>query len=99
MGHRTKDRQEVHDKKVAEIAKNLKSKGYKVQAALPGHKKPQRISKYIPDVIAKKGNKVLLREIETPATMSKDRDQHKTFENWAEKHGADFRILTAKKKK
>jgi len=79
MAHRSKDRQEVHDKKVAEIAKNLEKKGYDVQADLPGHKKPKRIGKHIPDMIATKGDKVLVREIETPATVSKDKDQHKAF--------------------
>jgi len=98
MAHRSKDRQEVHDKKVAEIAKNLEKKGYDVQADLPGHKKPKRIGKHIPDVIATKGDKVLVREIETPATVSKDKDQHKAFKNWADINNADFRILTAKKK-
>jgi peroxiredoxin len=99
MGHRTKDRQEVHDKKVAETARGLKKRGYNVQADLPGHKKPTRIGSHIPDVIAKKGDKVIVREVETPSTVSQDKAQHKAFENWAKKQGAEFRVLIAKKKK
>ena len=99
MAHRTKEGQEIHDKKVAEIAINLEKKGYYVQADLPGHPKPTRIGNYIPDVIAQKGDKVLIREIETRNTISQDKKQHKAFENWADEKNANFQVLIAKKKK
>lgn len=98
MAHRTKQGQELHDRKVAEVARNLERRGYDVRADLPGHPRPPAIDGYVPDVVAVKGRKVLVREVETQGTVATDRDQHRAFDEWAERNSADFRILIAKRR-
>ena len=99
MAHRTKTGQETHDRKVGEVARRLSRQGYRVEADLPGSKKPPSIGGRIPDVVAKKGNRTLIREVETPGTVTKDKAQHAVFRKHAgQKPGTDFRVLLAKKK-
>ena len=69
MAHRTKKGQEIHDRKVAELAKGLQKRGYRVEADLPGHSRPPSLGGTRPDVVAKKGSKVLVREVETPSSL------------------------------
>lgn len=98
MAHRTKEGQKVHDQKVAELTRGLKNRGYKVQADLPGHPKPPVMRGYIPDVVAVKGKKTLIREVETPGTVQADKEQHHALEKAAQELGAEFRVIIAKKK-
>lgn len=99
MAHRTKQGQEVHDRKVAEVARRLERAGYQVQADLPGHERPPIIGRHLPDVIAQKGDRVLIREVETPGTIKQDKAQHEAFERAADRTGANFRVLEATRKR
>ena len=98
MGHRTKLGQEVHDRKVGEVARRLEQAGFDVSADLPGHRRPPALGGHVPDVVAVKGNRILIREIETQGTIAADRTQHEAFQRAADQAGADFRVLKAKKK-
>ena len=97
MAHRTKTGQENHDRKVAELAQGLKRRGYSVQADLPGHSRPPALGGTRPDVVAKKGSKVLVREVETTSSVSADKKQQQALKNWAKDHGAEFRTIITKK--
>ena len=99
MAHRTKEGQKVHDQKVAEVAGRLERGGYNVRADLPGHPKPPPMGGRVPDIIATKGGKTLVREIETRNTIAADKAQHDALQRAADQRGADFRVLKAKSKK
>lgn len=99
MARRPKEGQEVHDRKVAEVASQLRSRGYRVRADLPGHQRPPTIRGHIPDILAEKRSRRLIREIETRGTMEKDKAQHKAFKGYAERKRANFRVLMAKKRR
>ena len=99
MAHRTKQGQKVHDQKVAEVSRRLDRADYKVRADLPGHQKPPKMRGHVPDIYATKGNKTLVREVETSKTITADKAQHKALQRAADQRGADFRVLKAKPKK
>ena len=75
----------AHDKKVSKIAGGYKSQGYTVKADLPGQSKPAMIGEYRPDVVATKGRKTRVVEVETPksAQQAHARAQKKAFRDWA----------------
>jgi hypothetical protein len=99
MGKKGKD---THDRKVREIARELKSEGYEVKADLPSYEKPDPIGKdnRIPDVHAKNwwGDEVIV-EVDTPNTI--DREQLSSFRKSASQKDAEFRheIVKPRKKK
>lgn len=99
MAHRTKAGQEVHDAKVAEIARRLARSGYRVLADLPGHPQPPVLNGYRPDVIAQKGRRTLVREVETRSTVAADKAQQQGLRRWAQDHGAEFRTIVAKRRR
>lgn len=99
MAHRTKQGQKVHDQKVAELARGLRQRGYQVQSDLPGHPKPPTLNNQVPDIVARKGSKVLVREVETKSTLQTDKRQQQALQRWADQHGAEFRVILAKKKR
>jgi len=99
MAHRSKKGQEVHDAKVQEVARRLEREGFDVQADLPGHPRPPTIGGHIPDIVASKAGKTLIREVETPGTVKTDKPQQEALREAAEEQGADFRVLVAKPKK
>lgn len=86
MAKRTKTGQIKHDRTVLDAVKYYQNKGYKVQADLPGYKKPNSINGRVPDVDAKKtGDRVIL-EVETKDSIKKDISQLRTFQNYADRH-------------
>ena len=102
MARRAKKGQEAHDAKVAETAKRLSRQGYSVKADLPGseYQRPKAINGRVPDIVARKGGKTVIREVETPSTVRSDKSQQEVFRKHAEKKSnTEFRVLVAKKKK
>ena len=99
MAHRTKQGQEIHDSKVAETARRLERQGFDVQADLPGHARPPMMGGHIPDIVARKPGKTLIREIETPSSLKSDADQQDALREAAQARGADFRVLVARSRK
>jgi hypothetical protein len=72
---RSKNSQSKHNVEVRKIANKLKKQGYEVQADLPGLPKPKTIGGFRPDVVAKKGIKRKIYEVETPDSVNNSRDQ------------------------
>ena len=82
---RTKDSQSKHDAEINKIAKNLKAKGFEVKADVPGFQKPENIGGYRPDVVAQRGSRRKIVEVETPDPVSSAREvkQCKAFRDEA----------------
>ncbi|MBW7996797.1 MAG: hypothetical protein FVQ81_09585 [Candidatus Glassbacteria bacterium] len=74
MPRRAKRSQSKHDVEVRRIAKDLKDKGYEVQADIRGHSRPDTIGGLRPDVIARKGIERKIVEVETSESRSTPRD-------------------------
>lgn len=72
-----------HDKAVRRVAGGYKSQGWKVKADVAGSPAPRTIYGRQPDVIATKGKKVRVIEVETRSSFDKDAPQRKTFQRWA----------------
>ena len=81
MARRTKKSQSKHDEKVEEIAKDLKAKGYDVEADIRGYPKPGTLGGVRPDVIARKGTERKIIEVETRESKdsARDRKQQREF--------------------
>lgn len=89
---RTKTGQKKHDDSVLRSAEWYENQNYKVQADLPGYKKPKTINKFIPDLIVQKNNKEIIIEVETKDSNKKDTEQQQAFKNYADKKtGREFR--------
>jgi len=93
---RTKTGQAKHDKKVLQRLNLYKEKHFSVKADLPGRVKPRLINGRIPDIIAKKGRKLIVEEIETPSTKVTDKIQHQRLKKGVKKLGGVFKVIIAK---
>ena len=85
MQKRTKTGQKKHDSAVLKSAEWYKRHGYKVKTDLPSWEKPKKIGGFIPDLIAKKGNEEIIKEIETKDTNERDKEQQEAFKKYAER--------------
>lgn len=96
---RSKRSQSKHDAEVRRIAEQLKTKGYEVKADVPGHKRPDTIGGYRPDVMAQKGAERKIVEVETPESRGTARDlgQRKAFRQAADRaRDTTFRRVVVK---
>jgi len=92
MNERKKAGQKKHDESVLRSAEWYKKYGFTTKADLPGWKKPKKIGGFIPDIIAKKGKKEIILEVETKNTDKSDTDQQKAFKKYSEREeGRIFR--------
>jgi hypothetical protein len=85
MSKRTKTGQKEHDKSVLRSAEWYKQHGFITKADLPGWNKPKEIGGFIPDLIAKKGKKEIILEVETKNTDESDTDQQNAFKKYSER--------------
>jgi hypothetical protein len=85
MNKRTKTGQKKHDESVLRSVKWYEGRGYKVNADLPDYNKPKNIGGYIPDLIAKKGKKEIILEVESKNTNKSDTDQQKAFKKYSKR--------------
>lgn len=102
MFKRSKPKQTEHDRKVRSLANGLKKKKYKVEADVTGFKEPRSIGKNnrIPDIVASKGGRKRIIEVETPSSMKTDKGQHSTFRrSAAQRKNTTFRIEVTDKRK
>jgi len=74
--------QSRHDSAVKRVAGGFKSQGWKVRADVRGHVPPRTIYGRRPDVIATKGAKTRVVEVETPGTYRRDSTQRSAFKRW-----------------
>jgi len=82
---RTKVGQKRHDEGVKRSADWYKNKGFGIKVDLPGEEKPKKINGFIPDIIATKGKKEIVIEVETKQTANTDKEQQGAFRNYANK--------------
>lgn len=97
---RKKSSQTTHDRKVREIANQLKKQNWNVKAHVSGYETPDSIGKraYVPDILATKGDKTKIVEVDTPTTL--DQDQLATFRrSAAHRDSADFEHVITKPRK
>lgn len=90
----------THDRKVRQLASQLKKKGYKIQAHLKTYDTPDGIGKknHIPDIVATRGKHTIIVEVDTPDTV--DNDQLKTFQlSAAHRKNAKFEHVITKPRK
>ena len=80
---RTKIQQSRHDARVRKIAGGYRSQGWKVQADIQGYSKPKSIFHRRPDVIATKGARERIIEVETKSSMKSDVAQRNTSKRFA----------------
>jgi len=72
-----------HERKVRKVAAGYSGRGYDVKADLPEYSRPRPIRGRIPDVVATKGKKTIIVEVETPQSFNKDKDQRAIFRDYA----------------
>jgi len=75
--------QTKHDSAVRKVAGGYKSQGWKGKADIPGYPTPRTIFGRQPDVIATKGAKTKIVEIETAKSYAKDIAQRNAFKRFA----------------
>ena len=97
MAKRGKIGQARHDREVQKRLDHYNKEGYRVKADLPGRAKPPKIGGRIPDIVAKKGNELIVEEIETPSTVKADKDQHERLKKGTEELGGKFKVRIARK--
>lgn len=85
MNKRTKIGQKKHDESVLKSAEWYKKHCFITKADLPGWDKPKKIGGFIPDLIAKKGKKEIILEVETKDTDKLDADQQKAFKKYSKR--------------
>jgi len=91
--------QTTHDRKVRQLSRELKKKGYNVKADIGGYERPEPIGKYgyRPDIIATKRGVMKIIEVETPKSLTADREQRKAFiKSVAQRKRANFDIVVTK---
>ena len=94
--------QTTHDNRVRREANKLKQEGWHVQADLPDYETPTPIGKdnRIPDILATRGDRLKIIEIETPSTVESHKDQQATFRRSAsQKEDAEFELIITKPRK
>jgi len=98
MNKRLKPSQTKHDKTVRKVAGGYKSQGWNVHADVKGYPKPKTIFGNRPDVIAQKGKKLRIVEVETPSSYKSDRLQRGSFKRFASLNNKrKFRIKLTKR--
>lgn len=96
MAKRIPPKQSAHDKTVKQIARGLENKGWNVQADVPGYAQPDGIGSgnRRPDIRATKQGHTRLVEVETPESLSADKQQQSTFRRHAgQKPNTTFEVV------
>jgi len=83
MIKRSSKLQPKHDKTVRRVAGGFKGQGWKVKADVGGYPAPRTIYGKQPDVIATKGKRMRIVEVETSSSLKKDTSQRKAFSRFA----------------
>lgn len=96
MAVRGKVGQVKHDKKVQQRLEKYREEGFRVKADLPGRARPPKIGGRIPDLVAKKGKKLIVEEIETKSTVTSDREQQNRLRKGSKDKGGTFKVIVAK---
>ncbi len=79
---RTKQTQSKHDSRVRKVAGGYRSQGWKVRADVSGYSSPRTLYGKSPDIIATKGKKMRVVEVETRSSLNKDTAQRNSFKRF-----------------
>ena len=96
---RNRRNQSEHNSLVLDHALRLENHGWNVQADLPNFDRPDPIGKdgRIPDVVATRGDRTKILEVETPRTLNSHQDQHSTFKrSVAQRENAEFELYVTR---
>ena len=96
MAKRGKIGQAKHDAKVESELQKLIREGFRVRADLPNRARPPKVGGVIPDIYARKGQKLIIEEIETASTKESDKSQQQKLKKGTEKLGGEFKVKIAK---
>ena len=94
--------QSTHDRRVRTLANEFKDKGWKVQADLSNFDQPEPIGndRRIPDILATRGNRTKIIEVETSSTVDSHQEQHSTFRrSAAQRENGEFELVVTKPRK
>lgn len=85
-----------HDEMVRRVAGGYKSQGWRVSADVEDYSKPRTIFGKRPDVLATKGAKTRIVEVETRSSIDSDVNQRNAFKRFASLgNKREFRIKRA----
>lgn len=82
MAKRSIREQSKHDELVRRVAGGYKSQGWKVAADVGGYSKPRTVYGRRPDVIATRGAKTRIVEVETKSSLPTDVGQRNAFKRF-----------------
>jgi len=93
--------QTAHHRRVQREAKKRKDKRCKVQAAgVRGYDQPDKVAGYVPDIIAIRGSRTTIIEVETPETLASHKKQIEAFRRHAaQKANTDFELIITRPRK
>lgn len=76
-------------------AVGLEANGWNVRADISGFNRPSTLNGARPDIVARKGKRVRIIEVETPETRFRDRPQHRRLRGYARTHKkTEFNVRT-----
>jgi len=75
----------LEQRKIAELIKQYESAGYQVFAEVPGYQRPDEIDRFVPDIVVRKGEQVIIIEVKTSDTLPEAKQAVKTFSDYAER--------------
>ncbi len=88
-----------HDAMVALQAARYKARGYEVAAELDGWPAPAPVDGQVPDLVATRGDEVIVVEVETEDTLAGKEygAEHKAFRKWKEQvpKARDYKMVIA----
>ncbi|HJT10259.1 MAG TPA: hypothetical protein VJ771_05690 [Candidatus Nitrosotalea sp.] len=95
MSKRTRRSQTCHNNSILRRAVGLEANGWKVKADIQGFKRPPVLNHSRPDIIATKGKRRRIIEVETTDTRFRDRPQHRKLREYARNHRrTEFNVRT-----
>lgn len=81
-------------RKIAQLAREYKAKGYEVFAELHGYEPPNQIRGFRPDLIAKRGDETIIIEVKTSESIKEAKDALTEFSRYArEVPGLRFELV------
>jgi len=97
MKGRSKHDQTCHNRSVVKRAAGLKANKWKVKAAVPGYPNPPKMNGRIADIVATKGKKTKIVEVETQSTKKAHKQQRRDLRDYADRRkNTEFNMRTCK---
>jgi hypothetical protein len=72
-------------KRIAQLAREYRGRGYDVFADVPGYRSPDLIEGIRPDLVAKKGDEVIVMEVKTRESMKGSKDRIEYLARYADR--------------